>query len=94
MTTCSEGRAQDVFGPKIHENREWRTLYNKEMLDFYLHLTLSEILRLRWADHIARMEDGWNAFNIWIGKPMDERLLERLGAGGKRILRWILQKKK
>ena len=33
--------------------------------------------RLRWAGHIARMEDGRNAFKILTGKPTGKRPLGR-----------------
>ena len=33
--------------------------------------------RLRWADNVARMEDGRSAFNILTGKPIGKRPLGR-----------------
>ena len=33
--------------------------------------------RLRWAGHIARMEEGRSAFKILTGKPTGKRPLER-----------------
>ena len=33
--------------------------------------------RLRWAGHIARMEDGRTAFKILAGKPIGKRPLGR-----------------
>ena len=33
--------------------------------------------RIRWADHVARMEEGWSAFKILTGKPIGERPLGR-----------------
>ena len=33
--------------------------------------------RLRWAGHLARMEEGKNAFKILPGKPTGKRLLGR-----------------
>jgi hypothetical protein len=33
--------------------------------------------RLRWADHVARMEEGRRAFKILIGKLARKRLLWR-----------------
>ena len=34
-------------------------------------------LRLRWAGHVARMEEGMTAFNILIGTPIGKRPLGR-----------------
>ena len=33
--------------------------------------------RLRWAGHVARMEEGRSAFKIVLGKPTGKRLLGR-----------------
>ena len=33
--------------------------------------------RLRWAGHIAKMEEGWSAFRILTGKPTEKRPLGR-----------------
>ena len=33
--------------------------------------------RLRWAGHVARMEEGRSAFKILTGKPIGKRPLER-----------------
>jgi len=38
--------------------------------------------RLRWAEHVARMEEDRSAFKILTGKPTEKRLL------GKSRLRW------
>ena len=36
---------------------------------------LFECERLRWAGHVARMEEGRSAFKILTGKPTDNRPL-------------------
>ena len=36
-----------------------------------------ESRRLRWAGHVARMEEGRSAFKILIGKPTGKGLLGR-----------------
>ena len=33
--------------------------------------------RLRWAEHVARMEEARSAFKILTGNPTGKRLLER-----------------
>ena len=33
--------------------------------------------RMRWAGHVARMEDGMSAFKILTGKPTGKRPLRR-----------------
>ena len=49
-------------------------------------------LRLRWAVHVARMEQGRSAIKILPGKPSEKRPLEVLGVTGRRVLEWILRK--
>ena len=41
---------------------------------FYL---LKSFKRLRWAGHVARMEEGRSAFKIFTDKPTGKRPLER-----------------
>ena len=62
------------------ENGEWRRLYNEELHSFYRTPNIVRVIkstRLRWAGHVARMEEGWNAFEILTGKPTGKRLLGR-----------------
>ena len=65
-----------IFGPKKDENREWRRLHNEELHSLYgspniVRVTESRILR--WAGHVARMEEGRSAFKILSGKPTGKR---------------------
>ena len=58
-----------IFGPKKDENGKWRRL----------HYRSPNIVRgiksriLRWAGHVARMEDGRSTFKILSGKPIEKR---------------------
>ena len=42
--------------------------------------------RLRWAGHVARMEEGRSAFKILTGKPTGKRPF------GRTILEWTLKR--
>ena len=62
-----------VFGPKRDEvTREWRKLHNEELSDPY---SLSNIVRvvksrrMRWAGHVARMEERKMCTGFWWGNP-------------------------
>jgi hypothetical protein len=47
------------FGPK-RETGEWRKLHNEELRDLYHSPSIIRIIksrRMRWTDHIARMEE-------------------------------------
>ena len=48
--------------------------------------------RLRWAGHVARMEESRSAFKILTGKPTGKRPLEGLGVDGRTILKWTLKR--
>jgi len=61
-----------VFGPKWDEINEWRSLLNEEHQSLYSSPNTFRMIksrRLRYAGHVARMEEGWSAFKILTGKP-------------------------
>ena len=69
-----------IFGPKRDENGEWRRLHNEELHGLYRSNSIVRVIksiRLRWAGHVARMEEGRSAFKILTGKPTGKRPLER-----------------
>ena len=63
-----ENRAlRRIFGPKSDENGEWRRFHNEELRNLYRSHSIVRVTksrRLRWAGHVARMEEGRRAFNI------------------------------
>ena len=62
-----------IFGPKRDENGEWRRLHNEESSPNIVRVFESR--KLRWAGHVARMEEGKSAFKILTGKPTRKRSL-------------------
>ena len=61
-----------TFGPQKDEYREWRWLHNKELDCLYHSPNVGRVIKsrkLRWAGHVARMEESRNAFKILTGKP-------------------------
>ena len=61
-----------IFGPKRDENGEWRRLQNEELHNLYRSpniVSVNKSRRLRWAVHVARMEEAWSTFKIITGKP-------------------------
>ena len=77
------------------ENGEWRRFYNEELLSLYRSPNIVRVIksrRLRWAGHVARMEEGRRAFKILKGKHTRKRPLGRLGIDGKTILEWTLKR--
>jgi hypothetical protein len=48
--------------------------------------------RLRWAGHVARIEEGRSVFKISTGKPTGKNLWGGLGVDGRTILEWTLKR--
>ena len=69
-----------ILGPKWDENGQWRRLHNEELHSFYRSPNILRVIksrRLRWAGHVARMEEGRSALTILTGKPIGKRPLGR-----------------
>ena len=70
-----------IFGDKKDEIAgEWRNLHNAELHAFYSSPNITRSLksrRLRWAGHVARMEQSRNAYRVLVGKPEGKRPLGR-----------------
>ena len=59
---------------------EWRRLHNEELHSSYRSPNIVRVIkssRLRWAGHLARMEEGRSAIKILTGKPTEKRPLGR-----------------
>ena len=83
------------FGPKRDENLKWRRLHNEEHQSFHQSSNIARMIksrRIRWAVHVARLEEGTSAFKILTGVSAGKRPLGRLGVDGRTILEWILKK--
>ena len=49
---------------KRDENEEWRKLHNEELHSLYRSHNIIRVIKsrkLRWAGHVARMEEGRSA---------------------------------
>ena len=70
-----------IFGPKRDGvRREWRKLHNEELNDLYCSLNNVRVIksrRIRWAGHVARMEEGRGVQRVLVGKPEGKRPLGR-----------------
>ena len=55
-----------IFGPKRDGvTGEWRKLHNEELNDLYSSPNIVRVIkwrRMRWAGHVARMEEGCTGF--------------------------------
>ena len=70
-----------IFGAKRNEiTGEWRKLHNAELRVLYSSPNIINNLksrRLRWAGHVARMEQFRNAYRVLVGKPESKKPLGR-----------------
>ena len=70
-----------IFGGMKDEiTGEWRKLHIDELHALYSSPNIIRSLksrRLRWAGHVARMEQFRNAYRVLVGKPERKRLLGR-----------------
>ena len=70
-----------IFGAKNNEiTGEWRKLHNAELHALYSLPNIIRSLklkRLRWAGHVARMEQSKNAYRVSVGKSEGKRPLGR-----------------
>ena len=70
-----------IFGPKRDGvTGEWRKLHNEELNDLYSSPNIVRVIksrRLRWAEHVARMEEGRVVHKVLVGKPEGKRPLGR-----------------
>ena len=62
-----------IFGPKREGVKgEWRKLHNEELNDLFSSPNIVRVIksrRLRWAGHVARMEEGRGVHKVLVGKP-------------------------
>jgi len=70
-----------IFGPRRDEvTGEWRRLHNEELNDLYCSPNIVRVLksrRMRWAGHVARMDEERGVYRILVGKPDGKRPLGR-----------------
>ena len=59
--------------------REWESNLMMSCMYCILHLTIRNLKsrRLRWAGHVAQMEQSRNAYRVLVGKPEEKRSLVR-----------------
>ena len=77
LKVFGKGVLRRIFGPKRNANEEWRRLQNEEHHNFYRPPNIVRVIkfrRLRWARHVARMEEYRSAFKIVKNTPTGKTL--------------------
>jgi hypothetical protein len=67
-----------IFGPKRDEMMgDWRKLHNEEHHNLYSSRNIIRLIksrRMKWAGHVAQMEEKGNAYRILVEKPEDQEV--------------------
>ena len=70
-----------IFGPKRDGvTGERRKLHNEELNSLYSSPNVVRVIksrRMRWAEHVAHMEEGRGVHKVLVGKPEEKRPLGR-----------------
>jgi hypothetical protein len=84
-----------IFGPKREEDGSWRKLDNDELHNLYSSPNIVSVIksrRMRWAGHVARMEEGRGVYRVLVGRPEGKRPLGRPRRRWGITLRWTLRR--
>jgi hypothetical protein len=80
-----------IFGPKRDGlTGVWRKLHNEELNDLYYSSNIVRVIksrRMRWAGHVARMEEGRGVTRFRWGNQRERDHWGDQGVGGRIILR-------
>ena len=70
-----------IFGPRRDDvTEEWRRLHNEELNDLYSSPNIVRVIksrRMRWAGHVARMDEERGVYRVLVEKPEGKRPLGR-----------------
>jgi hypothetical protein len=67
-----------IFGLKREEDGSWRKLHNDELHSLYSSPNIVRVTtsrRMRWAGHVARMEEGKGVYRVLVGRHEGKRPL-------------------
>jgi hypothetical protein len=82
-----------IFGPKRDEvTGEWRILHNEELHDLYSSPTIVQVIKSRWAGHVARLGMGEACTGFWWENLRERDHWGESGVDGRIIIRWIFRK--
>jgi hypothetical protein len=71
-----------IFGPKRNGvTGGWKKLHNEELHNLYslpsIIIVIKSKMMMRWAGHVARMEENRNVYRLLVGNPEGKRPLGR-----------------
>jgi hypothetical protein len=68
----SENRVLMTLEPKREEDGSWRKLHNDELHSLYSSPNIVRVIKsrwMRWAGHVALMEEGRSVYRVLGGRP-------------------------
>jgi hypothetical protein len=71
-----ENRVLRIFGPKREVVRSWRKLHNDALHNMYSStniIRVNQSRRMKWAGHVACMEEGRGVYRVLVGRPESKR---------------------
>ena len=83
---------ENIWTTRDEVTGEWRRLHNEELNDLYSssnNVWMIKSRRMRWAGHVARMDEERGVYRVLLGKPEGRRPLGRPSVDGWIILGWI-----
>jgi hypothetical protein len=75
-----ENRVLRISGPKRGEDGSWRKFHDDELHNLYSSPNIVRVIKsrkMRWAGHVARMEEGRGVYRLLVGRPEGRRPLGR-----------------
>jgi hypothetical protein len=82
-----------IFGPKREEDGSWRKVHKDELHSLYSSPNIVRVTKprgIKWAGHVARMEEGEMFTGFWLGGPKLRDHWEDQDVAGRIILGWTL----
>jgi hypothetical protein len=83
-----------IYGPKRKEDRLWRKLHD-EFHSLYSSPNIVRVIklrRMRWAGHVACVEEGRGDYRVLVGRPKGKRPLGRPRCRGENNIKMHLKK--
>jgi hypothetical protein len=81
LRVFQNGVLRRIFGPyRDNVTGEWKKLHNEELHILYSFPNIIRQIksrRMRWAGHVARIEEERKVYKVLVGKPEGKRPLER-----------------
>jgi hypothetical protein len=69
-----------IFGPKREEEGSWKKVHNDELHSLYYSPNIVRVIksrRMRWVEHVARMEERRGVYKVSVENPEEKRRLGR-----------------